>query len=150
MKNKMVFTYSQDGKIFWISEKVFHIPVLDSPYTIHPENEVNTLEISDGMELQNEKVRLYIKVSELINISWASSMPAVFNEEADKLEILTGAIVQHTNQKHHNFIKSLMSEKKDLLKSKYLSLISEIKAADDMNQLKAVSYKLVFEGIHVV
>lgn len=179
-----VFAYSVNSRVIWLSDNVFHIPVLDDLYRIHLVENCQNIESADCVNytvkffhkflqenlvssplkeeakanvlLLHEKVKCFVRLSDFIRYSLDSSMPMVFKDEAEKIEVLSKSIIDSSNlsaeeqAKHTNFIASLIDEKKQELKKRYIKNVHLIKNARDLKEIKEIEYSLIFEGIHIV
>ena len=179
-----VFAYTVNSRVVWLSDKVFHLPVLDDLYRLHsvencqdikPDDCVNYTvkyfhkfiqdelvssplreEAKNDILIIREKIKCFTRLSDFIQCSFLSSMPIVFTEENDKLEILSKSIIDCTDlngsqmAKHQDFINSMIREKKDELKRRYLHTVNLLKKAQSLEEVKEVEYTLIYEGIHVI
>ena len=181
-KPKKMFVYSVALRVVWISEDIFQIPVIDDLYRVQliedaeDVNEDNCTEyvinfsnkfvqtklkllpipenISNEIYLIHEKVKAYVKLSQYVNYSYHSSLPMVFNSEADKIQMLADSFLNNDNQhekiKHFSFVETLITDKKKELIKRYIQLLNQIQEANDLDTMKKVSYKIVYEAINVV
>ena len=179
-----VFAYSVNSRVIWLSDSVFHIPVLDDLYRVHLVEKCQNIETPDCVNytvkffhkflqedlvssplkeeardnvlLLHEKVKCFVRLSDFIRYSLDSSMPMVFKDETEKIEILSQSVIDGSSlnaeemAKHTAFISGLIAEKKQELKKRYISTVHLIKNARDLKEIKEIEYSLIFEGIHIV
>ncbi len=113
-------------------------------------------EESKQIKLVNLKVSIYMKLVDFINCSYQSAFPAVFTEEADQIEILARSLVNETSldtqaiETHRQFVNKLISDKKTELKTRFISLIHQLKEAHTIDEVQKIGYTIVYEGINVV
>jgi hypothetical protein len=182
MKKK--FAYVVNSRVVWLSDAVFHIPVLDDFYRIHLIENCQPIELENCTEyvvklfnkfvqqelvhsplisedakieiqINYEKIKCFSRISEFIQCSLLTSLPSVFLEESDKIEVLAKSVINtnilENNEeiKHLDFISSLLQEKKTELKKRYLNIILQLKKARSLEEIKEVEYSLIYEGIHI-
>lgn len=174
-----VFAYTMHSRVIWISDKIFQIPVLDDLYHTHLVQNCQKIEIPDcinytvkhfqkfaqdnllytplqedsrfNVEINFEKIKCFTRLSDLIQCSYLSSMPIIFNDETDKVEMLSSAIIDLAEAspeevlKHRSFINSLVQKKKDELKKKYASFVLQIKKVKTLQEVKEIEYALMYE-----
>ena len=113
-------------------------------------------EESQRIRLLQLKVKFYMKLVDLINCSYRSAFPAVFSDESDRIELLAGTMVkleeldEKASAAHEKFIKSLISDKKNELKKRYLGLVHQLKDAASIEAVQSIGYTIVYEGINIV
>lgn len=124
MKSKNFFAYSMNSRVIWVSDEVFHVPVLNDLYRIHlVENfsDVNTAKCYDytvkhfhkfvqtelvhnplqaaqaeEVMINHEKMQCFIKLRDFVNFSYQAALPPVFGSETDKLEILAKSLINES------------------------------------------------------
>lgn len=102
------------------------------------------------------KVKFYMKLTDLINCSYRSAFPAVFSEEPDRIEMLARSTVksEQLDEKamalHSQFINTLITDKKNELKNRYISFVHQLKEATTIDAAQKVGYTIVYEGINIV
>ncbi|MFZ3229653.1 MAG: hypothetical protein WA160_05580 [Pseudobdellovibrio sp.] len=124
--NQNKFVYALYNRVLWISDKVFHIPVLNDLYSIHlvdcipnveakeylnytvisshrfPQKELILNSIKDDGDLNEallnyEKIKLFVRLCEFVNYSYLASTPNVFSDEHDKLDVLSQTVLDIRN-----------------------------------------------------
>lgn len=178
-----VFAYTINSRVVWLSEKIFQIPVLDDMCRIHLVENCQKIEqascidynvryfnkfvqddlvftpltedLRTSVQINYEKTKCYVRLSEFIQCSYLSSLPIVFKDECDKIEILAHSILDCTDMtpedmaKHQGFVADLILEKKTELKKRYLATILDLKNAKTLQAVKEVEYTLIYEGIQI-
>ena len=83
-------------------------------------------------------------------------MPIIFNDEIDKIEVLSLSAIDTTDisktevLKHNLFVDKLIHEKKTMLVEKYFSMALEIKQAQTFEQIQRVEYQLTYIGKYLI
>lgn len=182
MDNK-VYVYTLNSRVVWWDKNLQQIPVLAEMYMVHRaekpqgsdvENCINytiknyhkfedqlvqtplSSEESQRITLLHLKVKFYMRLVDLVNCSYKTAFPAVFSEEADRVEMLARSTVkseqldENAMASHSKFINTLISDKKNELKNRYVSFVHQLKDADTTDAVQKVGYTIVYEGIHIV
>ena len=122
---KKVFAYSVKSRVVWLSDEVFHVPVLDDFYRIHLIENCQQVELVDCIDysikftnkfvqeelvhaplneaernevlINYEKIKCFSRISDFIQCSLRTSLPSAFFEESDKIEVLAGSVINTTS-----------------------------------------------------
>jgi hypothetical protein len=176
------FLYAMNGRVLWIGTRLTQVPVLTDLYTAHlfkgqVDSEVpitdyviegthqlvvngvkytpiEDSQIKQTLLLNSKKLELFLHLCEVIEVSHRLSLPQVFFEESDNVEIMTKSMVGKelgvdAQDKHQIFIRECFEEKKKELKARYLEGVQKIKVAADLSDLAHVARGLSLAQIHV-
>lgn len=182
MDNK-VYAYTLNSRVVWWDKNLLQIPVIAEMYMVHRAEKPQNTEVDDcinyviknyhkfedeliqtplsdeesqRIRLLHLKVKFYMKLVDLINCSYSSAFPAVFSDEADRVEMLARSTVksEQLDEKamasHSEFINTLISDKKNELKNRYISFIHQLKDANTPEAVQKIGYTIVYEGINIV
>lgn len=183
MKNEKCFVYVINSRVLWMDSRAFHIPILNDLYSVYlienppeipPDECVNYTVKSlrsfvqdslvqafltdierDATLLNREKIRIYLRLCDYINTSYLTSLPPVFFDEKDKIDVLASSLIDgdavalEPDSRHFAFIESLIIEKKIALKKIFLHHSSQIKSASSLSDLKKISAELNYNEITV-
>lgn len=147
---KKVFVYAVNSRVVWLSDKVFHIPVLDDFYRIHLVENCQDIELSDCInytvkffnkfvqqelvytplndknkietQINYEKIKCFSRISEFIQCSLLSALPTAFVDEYDKIDILAKSVVDTTG-----FSQTESEKHHDFINSLYADKKAELK-----------------------
>lgn len=106
--------------------------------------------------LAHEKIKAYLKLKEFINCSYLSALPDVFEGEEDRIEMLALSLVntetlsQAAKQKHIDLTAQLIRDKKSELKNRFITIVHQLKACENPEQVQKIMHTIVYEGLHVV
>lgn len=183
MNKAPLFAYALRGRIIWISDSIFHIPVIHDLYRVYLLEEANGVTLENCTDyiiayhhkfihtapvlspLADEelvefkmaflKIKTFVRLSRFVNYSYQASLPLVFSAEEDKIHVLADTLIDTTTlntdelSNHHTFIKTLIYDKKYELKKRYIDLCKQIKETSTLEEIRDVSYKVVYEGINI-
>lgn len=182
MDNK-VYVYTLNSRVIWWDKSLQQIPVISEMYMVHRAEKPQSADIgscinytiknyhkfedeliqtplsneeSQRITLLHMKVKFYMKLVDLVNCSYRSAFPAVFSDEADRVEMLARSTVKtdQLDEKamalHSQFIKTLIADKKNELKNRYVSFVHLLKEANTPDAVQKVGYTIVYEGINIV
>lgn len=182
MDNK-IYVYTLNSRVIWWDKTLQQIPVIAEMYMVHRaekpqgaevENCINYTiknyhkfedqlvqtqlsdEESQRITLLHLKVKFYMKLIDFVNCSYNSAFPAVFSDEADRVEMLARSTVkaeqldENATAAHLKFIDTLIKDKKNELKNRYIGFVQQLKDADNLDAVQKVGYTIVYEGINIV
>jgi hypothetical protein len=180
--NKCTYVYTIDNRIVWFDTNIFYVPVLNDLHRIYEINllsvdcdlkncihyivkdfhQYSQREVHfsplvgknvDEYVLHFEKVKSYVKLCEIINQSYQSSLPHVFQNESEKIELLANVIQGnelHTTEQNLNFVNQLIQDKKLSLKKKYTQIVHQLKNAATTEEISNINLEINFNRIHIV
>ena len=180
--NENRYLYAMNGRVLWVGTRLSQVPVLPELYTAHlfkgqisetsPITDfiiesthrlvISEMKLSPIIDaatnasvlLCSKKVEAFLNLCENIEISYKLSLPQVFNDEKDNIEMLALSLLDHqiedmAQQKHLIFFAESFVEKKNELKLRYLDGVKKIRSASSILDLNEVYRLIALTQIHV-
>ncbi len=179
------FVYTIDSRVVWISADIFQISVFNELYRVYQIENINSEvslencihytvkdfhnfnqkkliysplgeDNSDQWRIYYHKIKTYLHLCDIINLSIRSARPPLLFTPADIFEVAAKSIVpfneydEAEKNKHLEFMKQLSDEKTSELKKRYLNYICQIKIAATCDDLEKIRNQITFNGIHLV
>lgn len=157
--NKKNIAYSVNSRVIWLSDKIYHVPVLGDLYRTHQIQDLSNINEEEcyhysvklfhkfaqdklvyaplksdeapDVLLSYQKMKSYEKLCSLINAAYLTTLPIVFFSEEEKVQILAESFIS---------VDSL----NEIQKSKNLNFVNGL-ISEKKKELKKRYLKVVFD-----